>query len=127
MRRILPHAPRMDVIGERALSATLQGAGVQPPRGAALYRSTMLADLVSNAAYYSLVGLGPTTRRWPLGGALGLAAGVGAVTLPRPLGLGRQPDSTALLTPVLTATWYLAGGLVAAATMRALERRPGGR
>lgn len=130
-RRVLPHAPRMDVIGERALGQSLRAAGLEPPQGEALYRWTLAADLVSNALYYSLVGVGAPGGAWPRGGALGLAAGLGAVFLPRPLGLGRQPGEQPPLTQLLTASWYLAGGLAAAATYRvACERfskvRPAG-
>jgi len=120
VRRQMPHAPRMDVIGERALSGALDAAGVEPPRGDALYRWTMLGDLVSNTLYYSLVGVGARRGGWARGGALGLAAGLGAVYLPEPLGLGRQPGARRPVTPALTAAWYLAGGLAAAATFRAL-------
>ncbi|ABF45142.1 hypothetical protein Dgeo_0840 [Deinococcus geothermalis DSM 11300] len=118
-RRVLPHAPRMDVIGERALQKSLGAAGVVPPQGEALYGWTLAADLVSNALYYSLVGVGTPGGVWSRGGALGLAAGLGAVFLPRPLGLGRQPGEQPPLTQLLTVTWYVAGGLAAAATYRA--------
>ncbi|MBB5233775.1 hypothetical protein [Deinococcus budaensis] len=125
VRRQVPHAPRMDVIGERALSGALDAAGVEPPRGEALYRWTMLGDLVSNTLYYALVGVGARQGGWARGGALGLAAGLGAVYLPEPLGLGRQPGARRPVTPVLTAAWYLAGGLAAAATYRALAGEDG--
>jgi hypothetical protein len=125
VRRLLPHAPRMDVIGERALSRTLDAAGAEPPRGDALYRWTMAGDLLSNTLYYALVGVGARRGGWARGGALGLAAGLGAVYLPEPLGLGRQPGARRPLTPVLTTVWYLAGGLAAAATFRALAGEDG--
>ena len=120
VRRRLPHAPRMDVIGERALVKSLEAAHLDAPRGPSLYRWTMAADLVSNALYYSLVGAGARRGVWARGGALGLAAGLGAVFLPLPLGLGRQPGARTPRTPLLTATWYLAGGLAAAATYQTL-------
>ena len=124
VRRVVPHAPRIEVIGERALAGSLEALHVAPPRGAALYRWTLLGDLVSNTLYYGLVGLGSRRGAWGRGGALGLAAGVGAVVLPRPLGLGRQPGARSPRTPLLTAGWYLAGGLVAAAAARRLTPAP---
>lgn len=138
VRQVLPGAPRLDVLGERALSAGLRAAGVRPPRGAALYRWTMAADLASNTLYYTVIGLvrpaGPPAAGvrprgrvlvWRRGCLLGLAAGLGAVLLPRPVGLGRQPGSRGLRTPLLTVTWYLTGGLVTAAVDGRLSRAPG--
>lgn len=121
VRRLVPHAPRIEIIGERALSQSLQTLDVTPPRGSALYRWTLLGDLLSNSIYFGLVSLGGSGGAWKRGGALGLAAGVGAVVLPEPLGLGKQPGARAPLTPVLTAAWYLAGGLAAAAVARRLD------
>ena len=121
VRRLVPHAPRIEIIGERALSQSLRTLDVTPPRGAALYRWTLLGDLVSNSIYFGLVGLGKSDGVWTRGGALGLAAGVGAVVLPEPLGLGKQPGARAPFTPLLTAAWYLAGGLASAAVGRKLD------
>ncbi|HEU4700580.1 MAG TPA: hypothetical protein VFS40_15455 [Gemmatimonadales bacterium] len=120
-RRTLAHPPRMDAIGMRALARTMRRVGVQPPRQRRLFRETLAADLLSNALYYSLVGLGE--RAWRRGALLGAAAGVGAVVLPPLLGLGRQPNASRVETPALTLAWYLIGGLAAAATARALARR----
>ncbi|WP_019010743.1 hypothetical protein [Deinococcus aquatilis] len=121
VRRMMPHAPRIEIIGERALSQSLQALDVTPPRGPALYRWTLLGDLLSNSIYFGLVGLGKSGGAWKRGGVLGVAAGVGAVILPEPLGLGRQPGARAPLTPLLTAAWYLAGGLAAAALARRMD------
>jgi hypothetical protein len=120
-RRALPHAPRMDVIGMRALSRTVRALGGRPARGDRLYRQTLWSDLVSNALYYSLAA-GPGRRSTGRGLLLGAAAGVGAAALPPLLGLGRSPGAKWPATPLLTVALYTAGGLVAAAAGRALGR-----
>jgi hypothetical protein len=122
VRRVAPHAPRMDVIGERALKRSLRKVGITPPKRDGLYRWTLAGDLTGNALYYGLVGIGDDRRAWLRGAALGLAAGLGAAFLPGPLGLGRQPGQRTPMTQILTVAWYLAGGLAAAAVYRALSR-----
>ncbi len=120
-RRLVPHAPRMEVIGERAVSQTMRALNLAPPNGRALYRWTMAGDLLSNTLYYSMVGSGTASRTWRRGTLLGVTAGIGAVMLPRPFGLGDQPDTHTPRTQVLTIAWYLAGGLAAAAAAQLLQ------
>ena len=59
------------------------------------------------------------------GAALGLAAGVGAVALPEPLGLGGGPSARTDETKAMTVAWYLAGGLAAGLAYSLLAKRPG--
>ncbi len=121
-RRVIPHAPRMDVIGMRALARSLRGLDQEVPPRDELFSWTLVGDLASNAVYYSLVGLGDEDGIWFRGAALGAAAGVGGAFLPPRMGLGRQPDETPA-TQVMTIAWYLVGGVVAAAVARRLARR----
>lgn len=121
VRRLLPHAPRIDVIGERGLANVLRAIGVEPPRGAALYWSTLVADLFSNSLYYGLIGLGDPKHVGGRGVMLGMTAGLGAAVLPPRLGLGHQPGERWPVTHVLTASWYLIGGLTTAFTLRKMQ------
>ena len=120
-RRTIPRAPRMDVIGRRAIAKPMRAMGATPPAGQRLQNAALAGDLVSNSLFYSLVGLGSGRGKdvWKRGLLLGLAAGVGAAVLPPLLGLGRQPGHRGLLTHLLTIVWYTVGGVTAAATLRA--------
>jgi hypothetical protein len=120
-RRVLARAPRMDVLGERALARGLGALSVRPPRGRRLHRAALAGDLVANSAYYALVAFG--RRPWLRGVLLGGAAGLGAVLLPPVLGLGRAPRGLTRSTQALTVAWYLVGGVAAAAAARAMRRR----
>ena len=120
-RRRIRHAPRMEIIGMRALSAGIRALGGRPPRGRKLFRETMAADLVSNTIYYALVGAGSRQTRLRRGLLLGAAAGLGAVLLPPLLGLGHPPGERRPATPLMTVAWYTAGGLAAALAGRMLE------
>ena len=115
------HAPRMDVIGRRAIAKSAAALGATPPAGATLQGAALAGDIVSNALYYSLIAVGDGHRRsiWRRGLLLGLAAGVGAAVLPPVMGLGRQPGHRGLFTHVLTVLWYTLGGLTTAATLQA--------
>jgi hypothetical protein len=121
-RRTIPRAPRMDVIGRRGIAKSMVALGKEPPHGQRLQGAALAGDLVSNALYYSLIGLGSDRAKptWQRGLVLGLAAGLGAVFLPPVLGLGRQPGRRGPFTHLLTVAWYTIGGLAAAATLRAL-------
>jgi hypothetical protein len=120
-RRILPSAPRLDVLGMRALEKSLQVMNQPVPNPARLRRAALVGDLIANTGYYSLVGAGEHNHTRRRGALLGLAAGIGAVVLPGPLGLGRGPSARTLATQIMTIGGYLAGGLVAAAVANSLS------
>ncbi len=114
-RRVLPDAPRLDLLGGRALTRLLKTMDQPLPAPAQLQRLALAGDLVSNTLYYSLVGAGATKRPWLRGILLGGLAGVGAILTPGPLGLGRAPSARTPATQAMTIGWYLLGGLAAAA------------
>ena len=120
-RRIIPHAPRVDVIGTRAIRRPIVAMGYQPPRYKNLHKAALAGDLMSNAAYYALVGAGDRKHLWQRGALLGLLGGLGAAFLPPLLGLGNQPHRKAPFTQIMTVTWYLLGGLAAAAVHDAVS------
>jgi hypothetical protein len=118
-RKVTDAAPRMDVLGVRALARGARAAGTDPDTSehGGLYRAALAGDLLFNSAYYSLA----TT--WTRGAALGLLAGVGALVLPQRMGLGDPPKSELLSNKVMTVAWYTLGGLAAAWTATCLARR----
>lgn len=121
VRQFVPEAPRADILGMRSIKKGYDEAGEQPPTGDNLYGLAMLGDVTSNAVYYSLVGIGP---KQPLlvGAGLGVLAGVGAVTLPGPMGLGEAPTTRSSATIVMTVAWYLFGGVVAGSVYERLKQ-----
>ena len=115
VRQFVPEAPRADILGERSLQKIMRGIGNQPPANEEkLYIPAMLGDVLSNTAYYSLIGTAKPQNAYAVGTALGLAAGVGAVVLPGPIGLGEAPTNRTMATKLMTVGWYLLGGLVTA-------------
>lgn len=124
-RHTIPHAPQIQAIGMRAIAKTMRAAGESPPPRDELYWLTLAGDLISNALYYSFVGTDQPRRIWRRGVMLGAAAGVGAVVLPGPMGLGRQPGTKTPHTQIMTFLWYFIGGLAAAAVASAFARSNG--
>lgn len=123
-RYTMADPPRMDVLGMRAIARLFDLAGQRPPAPARLYRMAIAGDLISNALYYSTVQAFGRPGLWRRAVGLGLAAGIGAVTLPDPLGLAGPPHSARPRTNVLTVAWYLAGALAAAAAADFRHHRP---
>jgi hypothetical protein len=124
-QRLTPNAPKLDILGMRALAAMVAGLGEHPPQGETLRTEALVGDLISNTVYYSLVGSGESSKgTWARAVVLGLAAGLGAAFLPPLLGLGKQPTQDRSTTRVLTVLWYLKGALVTTMTARFLAQSP---
>ena len=121
-RRLIPHAPRVDVIGKRAIAKPMRAAGWTPPDWGKLYGWALAGELASNSLYYALVGAGSRRGAMKRGLLLGLVGGLGAVFLPRPVGLGRQPGHRTPWTQIMTVMWYVAGGVAAAGAAEAMRR-----
>lgn len=115
-------APRVDLVGEEAITKGLGKAGMTPPTGNTLFTITMAADLISNAAYYSVIGAGKKKQLPYIGVIAGLSAGVGALTLTKPVWLSDAPVTRTDKTKILTVAWYTFGGIVAASVIRALRK-----
>jgi hypothetical protein len=115
-RRRVPFAPRMDVLGMRALRQYAPGFEHERPRSTRLRRWALVADLIANAVYYGAVPAATRAATWQRAAALGLAAGVGALLLPRPMGLGDPPHSEMHANQTMTVAWYVAGAVAAALT-----------
>ncbi len=110
-------APRMDLMGEEALLKLADKANVTVAADK-VYAITMAGDLAGNALYYSLAGACGKEHAVVAGAALGLAAGIGGVYLPKPLGLTNAYSDRTLATKLMTVGIYLLGGIVAGCVAR---------
>jgi hypothetical protein len=116
-------APRVDLVGEEALTKGMEARGLTPPTGNALFAATLAGDIISNALYYSTIGFGKRKYLLLRGTAIGIAAGVGALKLTEPMGLSDAPITRTDKTKVMTVAWYTIGGIVTALTIRALRSK----
>lgn len=70
-----------------------------------LYAFTLAGDVVSNGLYYSVTATNHNLMS-------GLAAGVGAVFLPKQMGLDEQPVAGSDQKKLMTVAYYVFGALV---------------
>ena len=78
---------------------------------------------MANAVYYAAVPARTKQATWARAAALGLSAGIGALMLPRPMGLGDAPHSEQRANQAMTVAWYVAGALAAAAAANLISGR----
>lgn len=123
VKRYYDKAPRIDLLGEEAMEKSMEAIGIDPPQGKDLYLATLAGDVISNGFYYSAIGLGSTRHIYAKAAVAGLAAGIGALKLPEPMGLDDLPVTYSDTTKALTVTWYLIGGLVTAAVISGLDSK----
>ncbi|WP_406825473.1 hypothetical protein [Pedobacter sp. KACC 23697] len=121
-RQLDPDAPRIDLLGEQALSKSMNKLNLDAPRGNNLYLATLAGDLISNGLYYSAIGLGDRKNIYLKGAIAGITAGLGAISIPDQLGLDDTPVTKTDQTKILTVAWYVLGGLVTAAVFNRLKK-----
>ncbi|RYY56299.1 MAG: hypothetical protein EOO09_07110 [Chitinophagaceae bacterium] len=120
-KRISNDAPHIDAVGKEAMAETIEFAGHEAPQGNSLTAVTLASDIASNAAFYSLIGLGKESNLVPRGAIYGLAVGLttlgGASVLP----LDDAPLTKTTATKIMTVGWYVIGGIVAGALISRLR------
>lgn len=123
VKRAVPHAPRIDLLGMNAIAKGLKAVGAKTPGERKLYGLALGGDIISNTVFYSFAGIGQKDNALLRGAALGLLAGAGAVLLPGPMGLQEKHTNKSVESKLLTVALYTAGGLVAAGIMKLLDRK----
>lgn len=114
--------PRIDLVGEEALQKTLGYFGTKIENKDTLYKATLASDLISNATYYSMIG-NSTENVWGKAVSLGLVAGIGAVMVPKEIGLDEEPVAKNNQVKAMTVGYYLVGALATAAILTALKSK----
>lgn len=120
---MIPKAPRLDLLGKEALSKGLRKTDIGIKNENTLYTLSLAGDLLANTVYYSLSNSGTPKNPWLRSTAFGVAAGVGAILLPKPLGLNKSYSSRTLNTKFMTIGLYVTGALVSAAVVKLLEKK----
>ncbi len=115
LKTVVPEvAPRMDLLGMEAMEKVRHRLHLPIPSEEKLYQQTFVGDIVANTLYYSLAGGNAADLK---GTVLGIAAGIGAVQLPEKLNLTPAHTNRTKTTEYMAMGIYIAGGLIAAATI----------
>lgn len=117
-----PGTPRIDLLGEEALQKGLETVDAKINDAENLYKAALGADIISNTMYYATIGAGKDQNLWKRALTIGLTAGIGAVTLPEPMGLDENPVSGTLQKKAMTVGYYVAGALVTAGLLKLMAR-----
>jgi hypothetical protein len=122
VKKLDKNAPTLDLLGMNAIAKVVQGPkGV--PLGDKVKPVSVAGDLISNSLYFGMANGGSKNSTLIRGALLGLGAGVGAVTLAKPLDLDPQMANATTKTKALTIAWYVIGGLVAAAVINLFDNK----
>jgi hypothetical protein len=122
LRKNETNVPKINLLGEEALNKTRVALGNAPITDEdELYKATLKADLISNTIYFSMIG-GKSKYIWPKAILYGLTAGVGAIKLPKQLGLNPEPVAATQQMKTLTVGYYLFGALVTALVLQTLTK-----
>jgi hypothetical protein len=120
-RRNVANAPRMDLMGMRALRRMAPRLNEPHMPSARLHAIALAGDLVCNSLYYAAVPARTPALTWTRAAVLGLAAGFGALILPEPMGLGPPPHSDRRSNQAMTVAWYVAGAAATAVAATAVQ------
>lgn len=105
IRKNFTNVPHINEVGEEALLKMTEGTDLKIRDENSLYAFTLAGDVVSNGLYYSATATNHNLIS-------GLAAGVGAVFLPKQMGLDEQPVAGSDQKKLMTVAYYVFGALV---------------
>lgn len=123
VKKLDKDAPRMDLLGMNAVARLMKGNNVLAQTAVKFFPVALAGDLVSNSLYYSMADTGDRKKTLIRGVLLGVGAGLGAVLLPKTLGLNEDATTRTMKTKALTVSWYVIGGLAAGLVINLLNGR----
>ncbi|HWV72806.1 MAG TPA: STAS/SEC14 domain-containing protein [Pseudosphingobacterium sp.] len=122
LKRKLNNAPRIDQLGKEVIAKSATKIGSSKPSEKTLYAASFASDLVSNSLFYSLIPSDDKKVLWAKSVIYGLGAGIGAVILPKKMGLNEQHVARTNETKGLTIAYYLFGALITAASFSIIKK-----
>jgi hypothetical protein len=110
-----------EALGMNALSKILKGfKDAAPAKQQELFDLTPAGEILTNAIYFSIAGVGSKKNIVLRSALLGLTAGLGALVLPHYLGV--DEDGRSNKQKILTVSRYLLGSLLTGAAIHSIEK-----
>lgn len=116
VRKNFDNVPEVNKLGEEALDKSLEKADIHLNEDQ-LYGATLAGDIVSNALYYSALA---TNKAGIISGIVG---GIGAVELPKYLGLNDKPVAETTQKKIITVAYYAFGAAVTGLIYNKLKKK----
>lgn len=105
IRKNFKNVPHINEVGEEALLKISDYASISIEGENSRYAATLVGDVISNGLYYA-----STATEKDL--ASGLIAGIGAVALPKKMGLNDEPVAENFQKKAMTIGYYVFGAIV---------------
>lgn len=105
IRKNFKNVPHINEVGEEALLKISDYASISIEGENSRYAATLVGDVISNGLYYA-----STATEKDL--ASGLIAGIGAVALPKRMGLNDEPVAENFQKKAMTIGYYVFGAIV---------------
>ena len=112
----------MDLMGMRALRRMSPQLYEPHTSSERLHTLALAGDLLCNSLYYAAIPARTASATWTRAVVLGFAAGLGALLLPEPIGLGPPPYSDRRSNQLMTVAWYVVGAVATAAASATIGR-----
>ncbi|WP_166668174.1 hypothetical protein [Epilithonimonas xixisoli] len=106
IRNNFDNVPEVNKVGEEALNKSLEKVDLKITDKDQFYLATLAGDVISNGVYYA------STATSGFNIVSGLAAGIGAVVLPKNMGLDDSPVAETTQKKIMTVGYYLFGAIV---------------
>lgn len=105
IRKNFDNVPEINKLGEEALMKITEHTPINITGKDNIYAATLVGDIVSNGIYYATTATKSDMTS-------GLLAGIGAVALPKSLGLNEDPVAETTQKKLMTIGYYLFGAIV---------------
>ncbi|WP_415327568.1 hypothetical protein [Chryseobacterium sp. MMS23-Vi53] len=106
IRKNFDNVPQINKVGEEALNKALDKVDMKITDKDQLYAATLAGDVIGNGMYYA------TTATTGFNMISGIMMGLGAVALPKKMGLNDDPVAETTEKKVMTVAYYLFGAIV---------------